>query len=197
MRSSGGEDVHDLEPRGDCTMSEASSCLHGLLQETCMVVCGMKQYYLETSENEGEAICALREARTSTIWSHEGIEKCTMSDHGPEMRTVPLETQLLKTFSKMKQSRRILVIDKYNGYGTSTLLKGCEYETLASLEIDSFLKSKTPASLEYVPFLKPWVQECLTSKLRTLLRHEIEGGPILTHSRRCTPPKHLTWCPAT
>ena len=33
------------------------------------------------------------------------------------------------------------------------------------------------ASLECVPFLKPWVQECLTSKLRTLLRHEIEGGP--------------------
>ena len=98
-----------------------------------------------------------------------------MSDHGPVMRTVPLETQLLKTFSKMKQSRRILVIDKYNGYGTSTLLKGCEYETLASLEIDFFLKSKTPASLECVPFLKPWVQECLTSKLRTLLRHEIEG----------------------
>ena len=28
-----------------------------------------------------------------------------------------------------------------------------------------------------VSFLKPWVQECLTSKLRTLLRHEIEGGP--------------------
>ena len=250
------------------------SCLHGLLQETCMVVCGMKQYYLKTSENKGEALCASREAKTSMIWSHEGIEKrtmsdhgpemstapletqspitlskmkqprrilvtdmyngygeftllkgyeyvtlasleidsflknvtpasfecalflkpwvqeatralreakmstiwrhegvenCTMSDHGPVMRTVPLETQLLKTFSKMKQSRRILVTDKYNGYGTSTLLKGCEYETLAPLEIDSFLKSKTPASPEYVPFLKPWVQECLTSKLRTLL----------------------------
>ena len=121
-----------------------------------------------------DAMCALREAKMSTIWRHEGLEKCTMSDHGPVMRTVPLETQLLETFSKMKQSRRILVIDKYNGYGTSTLLKGCEYESLASLEIDSFLKSKTPASLEYVPFLKPWVQECLTSKLRTLLCHEIE-----------------------
>ena len=104
-----------------------------------------------------EAMCALREARTSTIWRHEGVEKRTMSDHGPEMSTVPLETQLLKTLSNMKQPRRILVIDTYNGYGASTLLKGCEYETLASLEIDSFLKSETPASLEYVPFLKPWV----------------------------------------
>ena len=100
-----------------------------------------------------------------------------MSDHGPEMITVPLETQSLKTLSKMKQPRRILVIDMYNGYGASTLLKGCEYATLASLEIDSFLKSETPASLECVPFLEPWVQEFLTLKLRTLLRHEIEGGP--------------------
>ena len=55
------------------------------------------------------------------------------------------------------------MIDIYNGYGVSTLLKGCENAMLASLEIDSFLK--------------PWVQECLTSKLRALLRHEIEGGP--------------------
>ena len=139
-----------------------------------MIVSGTKQYYLETSENEGEAMCALWVARTSTIWRHDGVEKRTMSDHGPKMSTVPLETQSLKTHSKMKQPRRILVIDKYNGYGASTFLKGCEYETLASLEIDSFLKSETPASLEYVPFLKPWVQECLTSKLRTLLRHEIE-----------------------
>ena len=83
MRSSGGEDVHDLETRG--------------------------------------------------------VEKRTMSDHGPEMSTVPLETQSLKILSKMKQPRRILVIDMYNGYGASTVLKGCEYATLASLEIDSFL----------------------------------------------------------
>ena len=78
------------------------SCLHGLLQEASMIVCGTKQYYLETSENEGEAMCALREARMSTIWRHEGVEKRTMSDHGPEMSTVPLETQSLKTLSKMK-----------------------------------------------------------------------------------------------
>ena len=66
-----------------------------------MVLCGMKQYYLETSENEGEAMCALREARTSTIWKHEGEEKRTMSDHGPEMSTVPLEAQSLKTLLKV------------------------------------------------------------------------------------------------
>ena len=116
------------------------NCLHGLLQEASMVLCGMKQYYLETSENEGEAMCALRETRTSTIWKHEGEEKRTMSDHGPEMSTVPLEAQSLKTLSKVKQPCRILVIDTYNGYGVSTLLKGCENATLASLEIDSFLK---------------------------------------------------------
>ena len=48
------------------------SCLQGLLQEASMVVCGMMQYHLETSENEGEVMCALREKMTSTIWSHEG-----------------------------------------------------------------------------------------------------------------------------
>ena len=76
-------------------------------------------------------MCALREARTSTIWSHEGAAKRTMSDHGREMSTVPLEAQSLKILSKMKQPRRILEIDMYNGYGASTLLKGCEYATLA------------------------------------------------------------------
>ena len=40
-------------------------------------------------------------------------------------------------------------------------------------------KSETLATLECVPFLKPWVQEYLTSKLRILLRHEIEVGPDL------------------
>ena len=91
------------------------SCLHGLLQEASMIVCCMKQYYLETSENEGDAMCALREARTSTIWSHEGVAKRTMSDHGPEMSTVPLEALSLKTLSKMKQPRRILEIDDSSG----------------------------------------------------------------------------------
>ena len=42
-------------------------------------------------------------------------------------------------------------------------LKDCENETLVSLEID--------------PFLKPWVQECLTSIPNILSRHEIEVGP--------------------
>ena len=37
------------------------SCLQGLLQEANMIVCGMEQYYLETSDNEGEAMCALQE----------------------------------------------------------------------------------------------------------------------------------------
>ena len=42
-------------------------------------------------------------------------------------------------------------------------LKDCENETLVSLELD--------------PFLKPWVQECLTSMPNILSRHEIEVGP--------------------
>ena len=62
----------------------------------------------------------------------------------------------------MKQPRRILEIGMFIGYGAAAMLKGCETTTLVSLEID--------------PFLKPWVQECLASMLRTLLRHEIEGG---------------------
>ena len=47
------------------------SCLQGLLQEASMIVCGVEQYYLETSDNDGEAMCALREKMASTIWSHE------------------------------------------------------------------------------------------------------------------------------
>ena len=125
------------------------SCLQGLLQEASMVICGMMQYHLETSENEGEVMCALREKMTSTIWSHEGVAKRTMFAHGPEMSTVPLEAQSLKTLSKMKQPRRILEIGMYTGYGASTMLKGCENATLASLEIDSFLK--------------PWVRDGLAS----------------------------------
>ena len=73
------------------------SCLQGLLQEASMVGCAMKQYYLETSENEGEVMCALREKMTSTIWGHEGVAKRTMFAHGPEMSTVLLEAQSLKT----------------------------------------------------------------------------------------------------
>ena len=82
-------------------------------------------------------MCALRDASTSTIWSHEGGAKRTMSDHGPETSTVPLEAQSLETLSKMKQPSRILEIDMYTGYGASTLIW---------------------ASLECVPFLKPWIQ---------------------------------------
>ena len=105
-----------------------------------MAVFGMEQYYLETSDNEGEVMCALREASTSTIWSHEEVAKRTMSDHGPEMSTVPLEAKSLKTLSKMKQPCRILEIDMHTGYGASTLLKDCENATLASLEIDTLEK---------------------------------------------------------
>ena len=139
--------------------------MQGLLQEASAIVCGMEQYYLETSDNEGEAMCALWEKMASKIWSHEWIAKRTMFAHGPEMSTVHLEAQFLKTLSTMKQPRRILEIGMFTGYGAATMLKGCENETLVSLEID--------------PFLKPWFQECLTSMPNILSRREIEVGPAL------------------
>ena len=45
----------------------------------------------------------------------------------------------------------------------ASTLKDCENETLVLLEID--------------PFLKPWVQKCLTSMPNILSRDEIEVGP--------------------
>ena len=130
-------------------------CLQGLLQEASMVVCGMKQYYLETSGNEGEAMCALREKMASMIWSHEWVAKRTMFARGPEMSTVP----------QMKQPRRILEIGMFTGYGASTMLKGCVNATLVLLEIDSFLK--------------PWVRDSLASMPNLLSRREIEVGSAL------------------
>ena len=89
----------------------------------------------------------------------------TMFAYGSEMSTVPLEAQSLKTLSKMNQPRRILEIGMYTGYGASTMLKGCENATLASLEIDSFLK--------------PWVRNGLASMPNLLSRREIEVGSAL------------------
>ena len=139
--------------------------MQGLLQEANMIVSGMEQYYLETSDNEGEAMCALREKIASTIWSHEWVVKRTMFAHGPEMSTVPLEAQFLKTLSTMKQPRRILEIGIFTGYGAATMLKGCENATLVSPEIDSFLK--------------PWVRDGLASMPNPLSRREIEVGLAL------------------
>ena len=130
-----------------------------------MIECGMEQYYLETSDNEGEAMCALREKMASTIWSHEWVVKHTMFAHGPEMSTVTLEAQFLKTLSMMKQPRRIFEIGMFIGNGVATMLKGCENATLVSLEIDSFLK--------------PWVRDGLESRPNLLSRREIEVGPAL------------------
>ena len=130
-----------------------------------MIECVKEQYYLETSDNEGEAMCALREKMASTILSHEWVVKRTMFAHGPEMSTVPLEAQFLKTLSMMKQPRRTLEIGMFTGYGAATMLQGCENATLVSLEIDSFLK--------------PWVRGGLESRPNLLSRREIEVGPAL------------------
>ena len=91
--------------------------------------------------------------------------KRTMFAHGPEMSTVPLEAQFLKTLSTMKQPRRILEIGIFTGYGAATMLKGCENATLVSPEIDSFLK--------------PWVRDGLASMPNPLSRREIEVGLAL------------------
>ena len=50
-------------------------------------------------------------------------------------------------------------------YGADVMRMNSGYATLVSIEID--------------PFLKPWVQECLTSMPNILSRHEIEVGPAL------------------
>ena len=65
----------------------------------------------------------------------------------------------------MKQPCLTLEIGMFTGYGAAAMLKDCEYAALVSLEID--------------PFLKPWVQECLTSMPNILSRHEIEVGSTL------------------
>ena len=68
------------------------SCLQGLLQEANMIVCGMEQYYLETSDNEGEAMCALQEKIASTIWSHEWVVKRTMFPRSRDEHSSPGST---------------------------------------------------------------------------------------------------------
>ena len=128
-------------------------------KEESLVGSGTEQYYLETSDNEDEAMHALREKITSTIWSHEW----TMLAYGPEVSTDPLEAQFLKALSTMEQPCRTLEIGMFTGYGAAAMLMDSEYATLVSIEID--------------PFLKPWVQECLTSMPNILSRHKIEVGP--------------------
>ena len=104
--------------------------LQGLLQEASMFGSGTEQYYLETSDNEGEAMRALREKIASTIWSHEWLARRTMFAYGPEVSTDPLEAQFLKALSTMKQPRRTLEIDMFTGYGAAAMLKGCETQRL-------------------------------------------------------------------
>ena len=80
--------------------------LQDLLQETSLVGSGTVQYYLETSDNEDEAMRTLREKIASTIWSHEW----TKLAYGPDVSTDPLEAQFLKTLLTMERPCRTLVI---------------------------------------------------------------------------------------
>ena len=100
------------------------SCLHGLLREASTSVCGMEQYYLETSDNESEGVVCSSGGELVHDLEPRGVAKRTRSDHGPEMSTVPLEAQSLKTLSKMKQPCRILEIDSTLDMAHQTLQKG-------------------------------------------------------------------------
>ena len=133
--------------------------LHGLLLGASLVGSDTELYYLETSDNEDEAMRTLREKIASTIWNHEWA----MLAHGPEVSTDPLEAQFLKALSTMVQPCRTLEIGMFTRYGAAAMLMDSDYATLVSIVID--------------PFLKPWVQECLTSMPNILSRHKIEVGP--------------------
>ena len=69
---------------------------------------------------------------------------------------LPFSIFLLELYSRCPQIVQEL---------SSTMLKGCENATLASLEIDSFLK--------------PWVRDGLASMPNLLTRREIEVGSAL------------------
>ena len=100
--------------------------LHGLLLGASLVGSGTEQYYLETRENEDEAMRTLREKIESTIWKHEWA----MFAYGPEVSTDPLETQLLKALSTMDQPCRTLVFGMIGcgmeQYDLETNDNGCE-----------------------------------------------------------------------
>ena len=63
----------------------------------------------------------------------------------------------------MKEPCLTLEIGMFTRNGAAAMLMDGDYATLVSTVID--------------PFLKPWVQECLTSMLNILSRHKIEVGP--------------------
>ena len=129
---------------------------------------GTGQYYFQTNDNECEVMRTRREKIVSKIWGHEWLAKRTLFADGPDVSTDHLEAQFLKAHSTMKQSCLTLEIGMIARYGADVMRTDSGYATLVSIEID--------------PFLKPWVQEYLTSMPNILSRHKIEVGPLMTNS---------------
>lgn len=147
-----------------------SERIQGLLSEAAAVGVGMEEYCMSMSTLEGPATRAVREKMMKTDWKGEWDAGRTMFAYGEEMSTDPLEAQLIKSLSAMKQPRRILEIGMFTGYGAAAMLEGCPSATVVSLEID--------------PFLKKWVEDCLASVdaregSDTAARLQIVTGPAL------------------
>ena len=108
-----------------------------------------EQYDLETNDNGCEEMRTRREKIASKIWGHEWLAKRTLFTDDPEVSTDPLEAQFLIALSTMKEPCLTLEIGMFTRCGAAAMLMDSDYATLVSTVID--------------PFLKPWVQECLTS----------------------------------
>jgi len=150
--------------------SVLSERIQGLLLEATAVGVGMEEYCMDMSGLEGAAMRAVREKMMKTDWKKEWEAGRTMFAYGEEMSTDPLEAQMIKAMTTMKQPRRILEIGMFTGYGAAAMLEGCPSARVVSLEID--------------PFLKGWVEECLAAAdasggSDTAARLNIVTGPAL------------------
>ena len=121
------------------------------------------QYDLEINDNECEEMRTCREKIASKIWGYKWLAKLTLFTDGTEVSTDPLEAQFLIALSTMKEPYLTLEIGMFTRNGAAAMLTDSDYATLVSTVTD--------------PFLKPWVQECLTPMPNTLSRHKIEVGP--------------------
>ena len=120
----------------------------------------MGQYDLEINDNGCEEMRTRREKIASKIWGYKWLAKRTLFT---EVSTDPLEAQFLIALSTMKEPCLTLEIGMFTRNGAAAMLMDSDYATLVSTVTD--------------PFLKPWVQECLTPMPNTLSRHKIEVGP--------------------
>ena len=128
-----------------------------------MIGSDMEQYDLEINDNGCEEMRTRREKIASKIWGLEWLAKRTLFTDGTEVSTDLLEAQFLIALSTMKEPCLTLEICMFTRNGAAAMLMDSDYATLVSTVTD--------------PFLKPWVQECLTPMPNTLSRHKIEVGP--------------------